>query len=66
MTLLPCPFCGDADVSILGGEEMMGAKTPYWVQCPCSAGGACDDTEEGATKAWNNRSGVGVTECVHA
>jgi Lar family restriction alleviation protein len=50
--LLPCPFCGNTEISIPPqGEEIL-----YIVSCPCGAETPKNSfTREGAAKIWNRR-----------
>lgn len=50
--LLPCPFCGSLDVSILGNSVFYG-------HChSCDTGTGLYTTREEAVNAWNTRAPV--------
>jgi Lar family restriction alleviation protein len=52
-TLLPCPFCGSADV------KFSAAPFPWFVTChECSADGPSGDTRKAATDNWNARAAL--------
>lgn len=56
MTLLPCPFCGNAD-DFEGSPFPNGRRTSWIIRCGVPNCG-CDivgDSPEGVTKRWNTR-----------
>ena len=57
--LLPCPFCGNGDVTLRDDSECqrLDGVFPYWVMCRyCQAMMQCFGTEKEAIKAWNTRA----------
>ncbi len=60
--LLPCPFCGDADVAIFhntSSDHMY--DWDYHVECKsCGSSGSCDTQKLQAAIEWNRRDAVAV------
>lgn len=55
--LLPCPFCGNAEVDIYTGRDMQ-----YHRRClSCGAEAVCDTPMEALT-AWNTRAGMDISQ----
>ena len=55
--LLPCPFCGSADVKLRKDDVCYLSPSFHFVLCrSCSAAGGNDDTPDMATERWNRRA----------
>ena len=64
--LLPCPFCGGADVGLSDNEDKEWYANTWWVQCDCGARGpnqfddrpprTDDECKADAIAAWNQRA----------
>lgn len=56
--MLPCPFCGGSEATIVHCEDGCCGAKPRWIQCPCGCelgGSWLNDSE--AIVGWNRRDG---------
>ena len=58
--LKPCPFCGNTNIYLNGGEHVGYDKRPYWyVHCyECGADAMGNENKEQAVQNWNRRVDV--------